>query len=204
VIFKFEIKYIKIAQNPGWNMKKIYRNSPKHSRPSKKIIWFTGLSGSGKTTLSLKLSRYLRSLNFSSIYLDGDDIRAGLSNDLSFTDASREENIRRVAELAKLLIEQTDFVIVSTISPSNPLRNLAKEIVGKKLFSLVYLSTPIGECMKRDPKGHYKNANLGIIKNFTGISSKYEVPLKPDLEIDTSILNQRTSLLKLKTWLKLV
>ena len=185
-------------------MKKIYRNSPKRSRPSKKIIWFTGLSGSGKTTLGLKLSRYLRSLNFSSIYLDGDDIRAGLSSDLSFTDASREENIRRVAELAKLLIKQTDFVIVSTISPSNALRNLAKEIVGKKLFSLVYLSTPIGECMKRDPKGHYKNANLGIIKNFTGISSKYEAPLKPDLEIDTSILNQRTSLLKLKAWLKLV
>ena len=100
-------------------MKKIYRNSPKRFHPSKKIIWFTGLSGSGKTTLSLKLTGYLRSLNFCAIYLDGDELRAGVSNDLSFTDASREENIRRVAELAKLLIEQTDFVIVSTISPSN-------------------------------------------------------------------------------------
>ena len=152
-------------------MKKIYRNSPKHSRPNKKIIWFTGLSGSGKTTLGIKLTQYLRSHNFSTIYLDGDELRGGLSNDLSFTDASREENIRRVAELSKLLISQVDFVIVSTISPTNILRNLAKEIIGKKLFSLVYLSTPISECMKRDPKGHYKNANLGKIKNFTGISS---------------------------------
>jgi adenylylsulfate kinase len=185
-------------------MKKIYRNSPKHSRPNKKIIWFTGLSGSGKTTLGIKLTQYLRSHNFSTIYLDGDELRAGLSNDLSFTDASREENIRRVAELSKLLISQVDFVIVSTISPTNILRNLAKEIIGKKLFSLVYLSTPISECMKRDPKGHYKNANLGKIKNFTGISSKYETPLKPDLVIDTSIINQSTSLLKLKVWLKLV
>jgi adenylylsulfate kinase len=185
-------------------MKKIYRNSPKHSRPNKKIIWFTGLSGSGKTTLGIKLTQYLRSHNFSTIYLDGDELRGGLSNDLSFTDASREENIRRVAELSKLLISQVDFVIVSTISPTNILRNLAKEIIGKKLFSLVYLSTPISECMKRDPKGHYKNANLGKIKNFTGISSKYETPLKPDLVIDTSIINQSTSLLKLKVWLKLV
>ena len=185
-------------------MKKIYRNSPKHSRPNKKIIWFTGLSGSGKTTLGIKLTQYLRSHNFSTIYLDGDELRAGLSNDLSFTDASREENIRRVAELSKLLISQVDFVIVSTISPTNILRNLAKEIIGKKLFSRVYLSTPISECMKRDPKGHYKNANLGKIKNFTGISSKYETPLKPDLVIDTSIINQSTSLLKLKVWLKLV
>ena len=185
-------------------MKKIYRNSPKHSRPNKKIIWFTGLSGSGKTTLGIKLTQYLRSHNFSTIYLDGDELRAGLSNDLSFTDASREENIRRVAELSKLLISQVDFVIVSTISPTNILRNLAKEIIGKKLFSLVYLSTPISVCMKRDPKGHYKNANLGKIKNFTGISSKYETPLKPDLVIDTSIINQSTSLLKLKVWLKLV
>ncbi len=185
-------------------MKKIYRNSPKRSRPSKKIIWFTGLSGSGKTTLGLKLTRYLRSLNFLTIYIDGDELRAGLCSDLSFTKDGRKENIRRVAELSKLLINQADFVIVSTISPSHFLRNLAKEIIGKKLFSLVYISTPIAECMKRDPKGHYKNANLGKIKNFTGVSSKYEAPLEPDLEIDTSILNQKNSLLKLKTWLKLV
>jgi adenylyl-sulfate kinase len=184
-------------------MKKIYRNSPKRFHPSKKIIWFTGLSGSGKTTLSLKLTGYLRSLNFCAIYLDGDELRAGVSNDLSFTDASREENIRRVAELAKLLIEQTDFVIVSTISPSNALRNLAKKIVGKKLFNLVYLSTPIDACIKRDPKGHYKKARQGKIKNFTGISSKYEAPTRSDLVLDTSIVNQRNSLAELKRLLDL-
>ena len=184
-------------------MKNIYRNSPKRSHPSKKIIWFTGLSGSGKTTLGLKLTHYLRSLNFSAIYLDGDELRAGLSGDLSFTDASREENIRRVAELAKLLIKQTDFVIVSTISPSNALRHLAQKIAGKKLLNLVYLSTPIEACIKRDPKGHYKKAKQGKIKNFTGISAKYEVPIRSDLELDTSIVNQRDSLTKLKGLLKL-
>lgn len=185
-------------------MKKIYRNSLKRLHTAKKIIWFTGLSGSGKTTLGLKLTRYLRSLNFSTIYLDGDALRAGLSADLSFTNASRQENIRRVAELSKLLISQVDYIIVSTISPNNVLRNLAKQIIGKKLFSLVYLSTPIEECMKRDPKGHYKNANLGKIKNFTGISSKYEAPPKADLVIDTSLINKGNALLKLKIWLKLV
>lgn len=184
-------------------MKKIYKNSPKRSQPAKKIIWFTGLSGSGKTSLGLKLTQYLRSLNFSAIYLDGDELRAGLSSDLSFTDISREENIRRVAELSKLLIKQSDFVIVSTISPNNTLRNLAQKIVGKKLFGLVYLSTPIEDCIKRDPKGHYKNANLGKIKNFTGISAKYEPPINSDLEIDTSKMNQRRSLAELKVWLKL-
>lgn len=184
-------------------MKKIYRNLLRHSRPIKRIIWFTGLSGSGKTTLGVKLTRYLRSLNLSTIYLDGDELRAGLSSDLSFSDISREENIRRVAELSKLLIKQVDFVIVSTISPNNNLRNLAQKIIGKKLFRLVYLSTPIETCIKRDPKGHYMNANLGKIKNFTGVSSKYEPPTNPYLEIDTSIMNQKKSLLVLRELLKL-
>jgi adenylylsulfate kinase len=184
-------------------MKKIYKNSPKRFKSAKKIIWFTGLSGSGKTTLGLKLTQYLKSINFSAIYLDGDELRAGLSSDLSFSEIDREENIRRVAELSKLLIKQADFVIVSTISPNSTLRNLAQRIVGKKLFGLVYLSTPIEECKKRDPKGHYKNANLGRIKDFTGISAIYEPPKNSDLELDTSKINQKRSLIELKTWLNL-
>ena len=185
-------------------MKKICKNSLKHSPRIKKIIWFTGLSGSGKTTLGTKLVKYLRLLNYSAIYLDGDDLREGLSNDLSFTDADRQENIRRVAELSKLLIRQTNFVIVSTISPNDKLRNLAKEIIGKRLFNLVYLSTPINECIKRDPKGHYLRARQGKILNFTGISSIYKAPKASDLEIDTSKVSQRLSLQKLKEFLNLM
>jgi adenylyl-sulfate kinase len=185
-------------------MKKIYKNSLKHSHRTKKIIWFTGLSGSGKTTLGIKLVKYLRSINYAAIYLDGDEMREGLSNDLSFTDAGREENIRRVAELSKLLIKQTNFVIVSTISPNDKLRNLAKEIIGKKLFNLIYLSTPINACIKRDPKGYYLKASQGKILNFTGISSIYKAPKVRDLEIDTSKVNQRLSLQKIKEYLNLI
>ncbi len=185
-------------------MKKIFKNSLKHSPHIKKIIWFTGLSGSGKTTLGIKLVKYLRSLNYSAIYLDGDDLREGLSNDLSFTDAGRQENIRRVAELSKLLIRQTNFVIVSTISPNDQLRNLAKEIIGKRLFNLIYLSTPINACIKRDPKGYYLKARQGKILNFTGISSIYKAPEVSDLVIDTSKVSQRLSLQKLKEYLNLV
>jgi adenylyl-sulfate kinase len=185
-------------------MKKIYKNSRKHSHRIKKIIWFTGLSGSGKTTLGMKLVKYLRSLNYAVIYLDGDEMREGLSSDLSFTDAGREENIRRVAELSKLLIKQMNFVVVSTISPNDKLRNLAKEIIGKKLFHLIYLSTPINTCIKRDPKGYYLKASQGKILNFTGISSIYKAPKACDLEIDTSMVNQRLSLEKLKEYLNLV
>ena len=185
-------------------MKKIYKNSLKLSHHTKKIIWFTGLSGSGKTTLGIKLVKYLRSLNYSAIYLDGDDLREGLSNDLSFTDAGRQENIRRVAELSKLLIRQTNFVIVSTISPNDQLRNLAKEIIGKRLFNLIYLSTPINECIKRDPKGYYLRARQGKILNFTGISSIFKAPKVSDLVIDTSKASQKLSLQKLKEYLNLV
>jgi adenylylsulfate kinase len=148
--------------------------------------------------------KYLRSLNYTAIYLDGDDLREGLSNDLSFTDAGRQENIRRVAELSKLLIKQANFVIVSTISPSDKLRNLAKEIIGRKLFNLIYLSTPINECIKRDPKGYYLKARQGKILNFTGISSTYKAPKASDIEIDTSRISQRLSLQKLKEFLSLI
>ncbi len=184
-------------------MRKICKNSLKHSRNIKKIIWFTGLSGSGKTTLGIKLVKYLRSLNYSAIYLDGDDMRGGLSKDLSFTDDGRHENIRRVAELSKLLIKQTNFIVVTTISPNDKVRNLAKKIIGRRLFNLVYLSTPIKECIRRDPKGHYQRAYQGKIQNFTGISSLFEAPKASDLEIDTSKMNQKVSLQKLKELLNL-
>ena len=152
----------------------------------KKIIWFTGLSGSGKSTLANKIAAYLKDKKYSCNVLDGDEIRAGLCSDLNFSDKGRAENIRRIAEISSLLIKQNDFIIVATISPNNKLRDLAKKIIGKELFKLVYLSTSLESCKERDPKGLYKKAFAGKIKNFTGLGSVFEIPKKFALKIDTS------------------
>ncbi len=162
----------------------------------KSIIWFTGLSGSGKTTLSKKLFIHLKAIGKSVILLDGDELRSGLSKDLGFSNNARTENIRRVAELANLLIKQLDIVIVATISPEEKQRVLAKEIVGRE-FKLIYLSTPLQICIERDPKGHYTRARQGLIKNFTGISAQYEIPANCDLELNTAEDNLETCFKKI-------
>ena len=169
----------------------------------KNVIWFTGLSGSGKSTLTKLLCRHLKTHNLSSVYLDGDDLRHGLSKDLGFSHRHRVENIRRIAELALLMIKQVDFVIVATISPTNDLRDIARDIIGKKNFSLIYLSTTLKVCIKRDPKGLYKKARRGIIKSFTGISSPFDSPSSYDLEIDTNQLTIKESITKISSFLKL-
>jgi adenylylsulfate kinase len=151
----------------------------------KYIIWFTGLSGSGKTTLSKKLFTYLKADGKSVILLDGDELRSGLSKDLDFSNKARTENIRRVAELANLLIKQLDIVIVATISPEEKQRMLAKKIIGLE-FKLIFLSTPLQVCIERDPKGHYTRARQGLIENFTGISAQYEIPKHSDLKLNTA------------------
>jgi adenylylsulfate kinase len=164
---------------------------------TKKVIWFTGLSGAGKSTLSTGLVNYLRDKKYSCILLDGDEIRSGLCSDLKFNEQDRLENIRRIAEIASLMINQNDFVIVATISPNNKLRACAKKIVGKELFKLVYLSTSFESCKARDPKGLYKKAFSGRIKNFTGLTSAFQAPIKYDLKIDTSLMTIKQSLDKL-------
>ncbi len=156
----------------------------------KTVLWFTGLSGAGKTSLAKKLSAYLNASKQPSLYLDGDEIRGGLSSDLDFSEHGRTENNRRVAEMALLLLEQVEFVIVATISPTHHQRDLAKKIIGQDHFKLVYLSTPLNECIKRDPKGHYAKAKEGQLKTFTGISAPFDVPQHFDLELDTSLLNE--------------
>ncbi len=162
----------------------------------KSVIWFTGLSGSGKTTLSKKLFTYLKAIGKSVILLDGDELRSGLSKDLDFSNNARTENIRRVAELAGLLIKQLDIVIVATISPAEEQRRLAKEIIGLE-FKLIYLSTSLQICIERDPKGHYLKARQGLIENFTGISAQYEIPTNWDLELNTSEDNLETCFKKI-------
>jgi adenylylsulfate kinase len=164
------------------------------SKNIKKVIWFTGLSGSGKSTLSKRLVNYLKGKKYTCIILDGDEIRAGLCSDLKFDEQDREENIRRIAEISSLLTKQNDFVVVATISPNNKVRDYARKIIGKQLFKLVYLSTSFESCKARDPKGLYKKAFSGKIKNFTGLTSAFQVPIKYDLKIDTSKLNIKQSI----------
>ena len=160
----------------------------------KKVIWFTGLSGAGKTTLATGLVDFCRDKNLSSILIDGDDVRSGLSSDLDFSENSRYENIRRIAEISKLLLKQLDCVIVSTISPAEELRDAAKKIIGDDQFVLIYVSTPIETCIERDPKELYKKSNAGLIKDLTGMGSKFETPEKYDFIIDTGVKNEKDTL----------
>lgn len=169
----------------------------------KSVIWFTGLSGAGKSTLAQKLSMHFNARNLNTVYLDGDDCRDGISKDLGFSHSDRVENIRRIAALSHLLIKQIDIVIVATISPTDDLRNLARKIIGNRIFRLVYLSTSLDICIERDPKGLYKKARKGEIKSFTGISAPFEPPSCYDLEIDTNQLTIKESITKISSFLML-
>lgn len=147
-------------------------------------IWITGLSGSGKTTIASLLSASLRANGCVVIFMDGDLIRASVNRDLGFSQADRKENVRRVAEIAKIMNVSGVHVVVALISPTNESRQLAKEIIGNKNFRLVFVDTPIKTCIKRDVKGLYKKALQGEIDNFTGINSSYEKPADADLVIE--------------------
>src|SRR6056297_2350371 len=137
-------------------------------RQNGRVIWFTGLSGSGKTTLAASLEKELFFRRFFCQVLDGDNIRAGINNNLGFNDEDRMENIRRIAEVSKLLVNAGLITICSFISPTNEIRDLARNIIGPNDFIEVYLSTPLAVCEKRDTKGLYKRARAGEISDFTG------------------------------------
>jgi adenylylsulfate kinase len=156
-------------------------------RQSAKVIWFTGLSGSGKTTLASNLEKELFFRRFFCQVLDGDNIRTGINNNLGFSEEDRLENIRRIAEVSKLMINAGVITICSFISPTDEIRELARGIIGKDDFIEIFLNPPLEICEDRDPKGLYKKARAGEIKDFTGISAPFEAPKNPDLEIDTSI-----------------
>lgn len=149
------------------------------------VIWLTGLSGSGKSTLANLLEIYLNKNSISTYVLDGDNIRGRLNKDLTFSPEDRKENIRRIAEISYLMINAGIITIVSTISPYKRDREFVKELIGKENFSEIYINASVEECEKRDVKGLYKKARSGSIKNLTGISSPYEAPFTPDLEICT-------------------
>ncbi len=146
-----------------------------------KVIWFTGLSGAGKSTLADAVEKELHAQGKHTYVLDGDNIRHGLNNDLGFTDADRVENIRRVAEVAKLMLDAGLIVMTAFISPFRAEREMARQLIGEDNFIEVFVDTPLEVCERRDPKGLYKKARSGKIPNMTGINSPYEVPLAPDV-----------------------
>jgi adenylylsulfate kinase len=150
------------------------------------IIWFTGLSGSGKTTIANELEDILHLKGISTFILDGDNIRQGLNNDLGFSQEDRKENIRRIGEVAKLFVDSGIVVLVTFISPFASERKLVRDMVEKDEFIEVYVNCSLEECEKRDPKGLYQRAKNGEIKEFTGISSPYEVPENPEIILETS------------------
>jgi adenylylsulfate kinase len=151
-----------------------------------KVIWFTGLSGSGKTTLASLLEKRLFELNYFCQILDGDNVRSGINKNLKFTDEDRVENIRRIAEVSKLFMNCGIILLCAFISPTNEMRSMAKEIVGDEDFLEIFVDTPLEVCEQRDPKGLYKKARTGEIKNFTGISAPFEKPEKPFLKVDNT------------------
>jgi bifunctional enzyme CysN/CysC len=164
-----------------------------------KVIWFTGLSGSGKSTLANALEKALHAQDKRTYILDGDNIRQGLNKDLGFTDADRAENIRRVAEVARLMMDAGLIVMAAFISPFRQEREMARRLIGEDNFVEVYVDTPLEICEQRDPKGLYKKARSGEIPNMTGINSLYETPSRPDLVIEgnaESILNAVEKLMK--------
>ena len=152
------------------------------------VIWLTGLSGSGKTTIARGIERALYDNNYLAQVLDGDNIRSGINNNLKFSQEDRLENIRRISEVSKLYINSGIITINSFISPTEEIRQMAIDIIGKENFFEIFVNAPIEVCEKRDVKGLYKKAREGKIKDFTGISSPFEIPIEADLEIRTDLL----------------
>ncbi|HOI87197.1 MAG TPA: adenylyl-sulfate kinase [Lentimicrobium sp.] len=151
-----------------------------------RVIWLTGLPCSGKTTLGMGLHTALLERGYAVRLLDGDITRKGLCRDLGFSPADREENIRRVAELSKLFADSGFITINAFITPTEALRQLAGEIIGAEDMVNVYVNAPLEVCENRDVKGMYRKARQGIISEFTGVTAPFEVPLHPDIEIDTT------------------
>ncbi|GGJ61568.1 adenylylsulfate kinase [Anoxybacillus voinovskiensis] len=149
------------------------------------VLWFTGLSGSGKSTIANAVSKKLFELGVQNYVLDGDNIRHGLNKDLGFSAEDRTENIRRIGEVAKLFVDSGQFVLTAFISPFARDRQLVRQLLANDEFIEIYVKCPLEECEKRDPKGLYKKARNGEIREFTGIDSPYEEPVSPELTIET-------------------
>jgi bifunctional enzyme CysN/CysC len=178
------------AQNIHWQALDVTRESRSAAKGQKPaVLWFTGLSGSGKSTIANLVEKKLQAMGRHTYILDGDNVRHGLNRDLGFTDADRVENIRRVAEVARLMADAGLIVLVSFISPFRSERRLARDMMAPGEFLEVYVDTPLAEAERRDVKGLYKKARAGELKNFTGIDSPYEPPEAPEIRVDTTSMS---------------
>jgi len=152
-----------------------------------KVIWLTGLSGSGKSTIAKYLEKILFDNGYTTCILDGDNIRSGLNNNLSFSDEDRLENIRRIAEVAKLFVDNSIICLCAFVSPTKEIRTLAKTIIGSENYIEVFVNTPLDVCEQRDVKGLYAKARKGEVKDFTGISAPFDEPEATTISITTSM-----------------
>ncbi len=178
------------ASNIRWQAVDVHKQARaglKHQRP--RCIWFTGLSASGKSTIANQLEMRLHADGRHTYLLDGDNVRHGLNRDLGFTEADRVENIRRIAEVARLMVDAGLIVIVSFISPFRAERRMARQLFEANEFVEVFVDTPLEECERRDPKGLYAKARRGELRNFTGIDSPYEPPEAAEVRVDTGHLS---------------
>jgi len=177
-----------------WHRATVTRQRREHKNAHKSVVlWFTGLSGSGKSTLAHAVEERLHRSGLNTFVLDGDNVRHGLCSDLGFSDADRKENIRRIGETAKLLVEAGIITLTAFISPFQAERAVARNLIPQGDFIEIHCFCPLAVCEQRDVKGLYKKARLGEIKDFTGISSPYEEPKNPELRIDTSRLSLEQS-----------
>jgi adenylylsulfate kinase len=177
-----------------WHRATVTRQRREHKNAHKSVVlWFTGLSGSGKSTLAHAVEEQLHRSGLNTFVLDGDNVRHGLCSDLGFSDADRKENIRRIGETAKLLVEAGIITLTAFISPFQAERAVARNLIPQGDFIEIHCFCPLAVCEQRDVKGLYKKARQGEINNFTGISSPYEEPQNPELRIDTSQLTLEQS-----------
>jgi adenylylsulfate kinase len=182
------------SSNTVWHHSTVTRKRRENKNNHKSVVlWFTGLSGAGKSTLAHAVEEELFQYGFNTFVLDGDNIRHGLCGDLTFSDADRKENIRRIGETAKLMLEAGVITLTAFISPFRAERAMVRSLMPHGDFLEIYCHCPITVCEERDVKGLYKKARKGEIKDFTGISSPYEVPENPELIIDTGKLDLAAS-----------
>jgi len=161
------------------------------------VVWLTGLPGSGKSTLAMALERRLTDLGWQAYTLDGDNVRRGLNADLGFSPQDRQENIRRIGEVAALFADAGSVCIAAFISPYREDRAKARIAAGGRHFFEVYVKSALATCERRDPKGHYKRARAGLLRDFTGVDAPYEAPEQPDIAIDTETQDVERSVAQL-------
>jgi bifunctional enzyme CysN/CysC len=191
------------AENVHWqhtDINKASRSALKSQRGQ--VVWLTGLSGAGKSTIANLVEKRLHALGRHTYLLDGDNVRHGLNKDLGFTEEDRVENIRRVAEVAKLMVDAGLIVLTAFISPFRAERQLARDLLEDGEFIEVFVDTPLAVAEARDVKGLYKKARAGDLKNFTGIDSPYEAPETPELRIDTTAIDPVEAAEQIVTWLE--